>query len=135
MNTKSKAALALIATLLLGIVIGVLSHAAIMRPPIDRHRPRMNGDRLASRLERLLDVAPEQREAVREILDHHVEQIMAMNREHGEELGALMDTLMEELSAVLTEEQLKPLKEHRDRRRDGRHGPPPFMRPPKPGGP
>lgn len=139
MKTRTSAALMLVGTLVIGIVLGALGGRAYMirqkpwhRPPGmhgDRPGPEKFADRFAERLEDLLDIDEAQRDTVRAILDAHMDQMMALNEQHRAEAAVLMDTLLLEMRGVLTDEQLATFEEHlKNRQLRGpkgrfRHGP------------
>ena len=141
MKTRTGAALILVATLVIGVVIGALGGRAFMmkqrpwgRPPgVHGERPGPGpdkfADRFVQRLEEMLEIDDAQRDTVHAILAVHMDQMMVLNEEHRAEASVLMDTLLLEMRGVLTDEQLETFEEHLKRRQlrgpkgRFRHGP------------
>ena len=150
MQTRTKSAILLLTVLALGILIGVLVNGALVNRRLDRLARMRTGPGLAFFLEEAVKPrSEEQRAQIREILDAAAPRFAEVFERTREEMRALSDSVMSELSGVLSDEQMEELRRHvelRARRpprghgREGewRRGPPPGGPPPggpPPGGP
>lgn len=105
-----------VSSLVFGLVIfscGAAAGVAVgMRLEDDRGRPeaRHNGpsslDRMVSHLKEDLRLDEEQTTRVREVLSRHRDQLHAIHDEISPQLKAALETLRQEVAAVLTDEQL-----------------------------
>lgn len=130
MNTKWTAALVLVLTLILGIVLGALGGRVYMQSRFPRGRPPMrqvDRDLFVTRMVQMLDVKPDQEDTVRAILAAHSARFLALHERQTEETARLLDTLRANLEPVLTPEQRARFEEHsaRIRFRGGPHAPRP----------
>jgi Spy/CpxP family protein refolding chaperone len=129
MSTRLTATLALVLTLLIGIILGALGNRALIRSHFFHGRALGKGmlDRgaVVERMQRQLDVTDAQRDTVHAILQSHADRMLELNREHGEEMMRLMDTLLADLKPVLTDEQLNRFQDHLRRFRLRAHPEPP----------
>lgn len=96
----------------------------------ERHG-RMMGERMRERMQRQLDLTPEQMQVVDPILRKTAERLRAIREETGQRVAQAMEDSHREMAAHLTPEQMAKLermrKRHefiRDHRRE-RWGPPP----------
>lgn len=113
MRERTKGALILFSTLLIGVLIGVLLSGWFVR---DRLRPIPHPRHFVRSTERL--IAPqdeEQRRAVRTVLRHYAAKLRALDAEHREALKEQLDATRAELAPLLSEEQLRRL-DRRQRR-------------------
>ena len=113
MRKKTKGALILFSTLLIGVLIGTLLSGWFIR---DRLRPIPHPRYFVRSTERL--IAPqdeEQRQAVRTVLRQYVAKLRALNAKHREALKEQLDAARAELAPLLSEEQLRRL-DRRQRR-------------------
>ena len=80
MNVKTKTALIVIITLIIGIALGAMLNRALIRYRIhkafDMHRP----DRLAFFLEEIIRPEPEQEDQIRAIVEEHSDRSFFMKR-------------------------------------------------------
>lgn len=142
MSIQWKSALIIIATLVIGIVIGVF----LAGPVLHRHIGPGPGDRggamFMTMLERIIQPTADQEDAVREILERHAAKLDFMHEEFRIEMVATMDSLRKELDPILTDEQKARLDDRRGHfkhfekggpRRHGRRPEPPER--PDTGGP
>ncbi len=110
MKPRVKSTLILLATLIIGMVLGGLVAGAMMRahfamiPSPDDFAPRFERAFM-----RAIDPEPEQEDAVREILNRHSARMAGMFQEHMQAAKNQTDSLKAELSTVLTEEQITRL--------------------------
>ena len=125
MKTNTKTALVIIATLVIGILIGVLGsgfmvHRFARRVPDMRH-----SEVFVERMIDIIEPAPEQEEEIRGILTRHAEQFTEITEGFRAETTTLMDSLRTELDSVLTDEQRARLEEkHRRFDKMMKHGRP-----------
>lgn len=113
MRGRTKGALILFSTLLIGVLIGTLLSGWFVR---DRLRPIPHPRHFVRSTERL--IAPqdeEQRQAVRAVLRRHAAALRELNAKHRESLKEQLDASRAELVPLLSEEQLRRL-DRRQRR-------------------
>jgi hypothetical protein len=128
MSIRTKTILVIIATLIIGMVLGVLMGGPIMRHHFERPPKFTQPERskhFVTLFERLIQPRDTQREAVVEILNKYSKRIEGLDSRHRLEMQALFDSMQTELSPILTEEQKAQLTE----RLKWPPGPPP--RPPR----
>lgn len=129
MSTRLKTSLLLSCTLVLGMMIGAfLSNIYINHKQDVMRKSMRRPDWFAEQFEKIVEPTEEQQAAIRDVFQKHRDRVMKYQRE----FPMHMDTLKQELNAILTEEQLKKLNEHeklfRDRKPfDREHGPDKFM--------
>jgi hypothetical protein len=140
MSDRVKSGLIIAVTLLLGFLVGMLATGAVHRARITRLREFQSRGAIASVIRHRVRPSPEQREPVREILQKYEPRLRQMREAHREEMERVLDSLADELGAVLTPAQMRRLRRHgpshepgpgpgdrrmRGRRRhDGRERPP-----------
>ena len=113
MRGRTKGALIIFSTLLIGVLIGTLLSGWFVR---DRLRPIPHPRHFVRSTERL--IAPqdeEQRQAVRAVLRRYATALRELNAEHREALKEQLDATRAELAPLLSEEQLRRL-DRRQRR-------------------
>ena len=151
MQTRTKSAFLLLAVLVLGMVIGILLSGVMLNRRMDRIARLRTAPGIIRLVERAVEPeSEEQRAAIREIMEDAAPRFAETFQRTQEEMGALSDSVMSELEAVLTPAQLEDLREHmlmrrgrppaderRGREGQGRRpprgdGPPPDDRPPPP---
>jgi hypothetical protein len=114
MSTRSQTTLIVVATLVIGILIGTFLAGPVLhrqlRPPFRGRHP----EGFVFAVEMLIDPAPDQADAVHRILTEHAERFSDISSEYHSEISAVMDSLRKELDPVLTDEQ----KERLDRRHE-----------------
>ena len=141
MQTRTKSAFLLLAVLALGFAIGMLVSGVLHNRRMDRIARIRTGPGIVQLVERAVQPeSEEQRAQIREIMEGAAPRFAEMFRQTQEEMRALSDSVMSELEAILTPEQLEDLKGHMlMRRRSGRRPPrggeplPHDGRPPPPG--
>jgi len=141
MNTKTKSALLLLLTLLIGVIVGVLGTRMVMEHRVAKFMAMRNDRFFQHRMEAFLQPRPEQMDTLNAIFDKYQPKFLQLNRKFRAESRAILDSLHKELDPVLTEEQLQRLKERRGmppfgrpfggQHPDGRFGKPPGMRGPR----
>jgi len=156
MQTRTKSAFLLLAVLALGVVIGILVSGVLHNRRMDRIARIRTGPGIVQLVERAVQPeSEEQRAQIREIMEGAAPRFAETFQRTQEEMRTLSDSVMSELEAVLTPEQLESLRSHmllrrgrppadewRGKERQGRRPPreggsPPDGRPPPPpdGGP
>lgn len=107
MKNTAKSAIALIVTLFLGVIIGVLVYRAGVRG----HFERLSQVKVRGGIERMMlrriNPTDEQRPKVEKILRKHGSILDSMRLRHHSETQDEMEAFMEELTPLLTEEQLE----------------------------
>ncbi len=131
MSPRTKSTLLLLATLVIGLVLGALLNGYFVRQRLDRIGHFATPLGFGERIERAIEpTSEEQREAIRAVLDDAAPKAVAIMRESRSRMAALNDSVKAELGNVLSEDQMKRLDERmRLRRRRGpfRPGLPPMM--------
>jgi hypothetical protein len=125
MSTRSQTTLIVVATLAIGILIGLFLAGPVLhrqlRPPFPARHP----DGFAFAVEMLIDPEPDQVDAVRRILSDHSDRFSDISSEYRSEISVVMDSLMRDLDPILTDEQKARLDERHDHLRRMRdHGKP-----------
>jgi hypothetical protein len=125
MNDKIKYTGIIISTLLIGFVIGFLTHGRLVKSRIDRMQSFYTEKGANRAFMRVLDPTPEQMEQIRPILQRHARQNRELLDHHRAEQQALFLELEDELRPLLTDEQIERLEElkHRWQQRFNHSGP------------
>ncbi|MDZ7723334.1 MAG: hypothetical protein U5R06_11155 [candidate division KSB1 bacterium] len=118
MKKQSKSTLILIVTLLIGMAIGVLGYRVYMLQRIREfkdHRADLMFEKLFARV---VQPTPEQADTLRVIWQKYREQLESNHKQVLKETKTILDSMFKEMRPLLTEEQIKRLKErrHRDKR-------------------
>lgn len=129
---RAKSAMLIIATLIIGAVIGALVQARITDQRFDRLAAMRSHRGFMRMIERSVDFeSPEQKKAVLDIVDSASVKLFENMQRARRETETILDSTREKLSQVLSEEQMAKLEErlmrHRadHRRRRPRDMPPP----------
>jgi hypothetical protein len=109
MNVKTKTALIIIATLIIGIAIGAMLNRALLQHRIKRTFSYRNPDRLPVFYERILDPNVEQTQKIRSILKKHAVTISKIRNNYQEEMLAANESFKTELDPLLTPAQKRRL--------------------------
>ena len=143
MQTRTKSAFLLLAVLVLGVAIGMLVSGVLHNRRMDRIARIRTGPGIVQLVERAVQPeSEEQRAQIRKIMEGAAPRFAETFQRTQEEMRTLSDSVMSELEAVLTAEQLEGLRSHMLMRRRG--GPPadewrdkerPGRRPPRDGAP
>ena len=113
MRGKTKGALILFSTLLIGVLIGTLLSGWFVR---DRLRPIPHPRHFVRSTERLIEPQDEaQRRAMRAVLRRHAAALRELNAKHRQKLKEQLDASRAELAPLLSEQQLRRL-DRRQRR-------------------
>lgn len=131
MSPRMKSTLLLLATLVIGLVLGALINGYFVRQRLDRIGDLMTPAGFGGRIEEVIGpTSEEQREAVRRVLDAAAPQAVAIMRESRSRMRALSDSVRTELEAILSPEQLQRLDDRMKFRRSRgpfRPGLPPIL--------
>ncbi|MBT8401612.1 MAG: hypothetical protein KJO98_14135 [Rhodothermia bacterium] len=120
MSPRTKSILLLLATLIIGLLLGALINGYFVRQRLDRLGSLMTRDGYSSRLIEVVNPSnEEQREALRSVLDGASPKAIEIMRESRQAMRALNDSVKAELEDILTEEQMARLEEHLRFRRRG----------------
>ncbi len=111
MKTELKVTLVLIATLVIGIIIGVLGRGVLTK----RHHQKLDKDErtelFVSRVEETVDPDSSQKPKVEAIARRAAEKIGVLFEHHDAEMAILVDSMKHELSAILTVDQQQRLNQ------------------------
>ncbi len=105
MTTKTKTALIVLATLIIGIMIGALGSGAFRQQQEEKFERMPPDRRFFFFMKRVIQPTDQQREQFDRILAKYSEQISKLHEEHQNEMLALYDSMRTELQSILTEEQ------------------------------
>ena len=135
MTPRVKSALLLVATLLIGGVLGALLNARMAEQRMERIAFLRSQRGFVRGIEQAIEFRDEaQQEAVRRILDGSAERIREHMLESRAEVQAILESTRVELGTVLSDEQMEALDEQMQLRRPSpwreRRGPP-LGRPPR----
>lgn len=129
MTARTKSTLVLVATLLIGMVLGALLFGAVQRQRFQNALRLVRPDRFVASVEQVIRPVDEaQRQAVRQVLADFDGQMRRGRVEMARRMGTELDSLQSLLSPLLDEGQAARLREHLRRHRGA-------LRRPKPGGP
>ena len=136
MKLETKSSVILIATLLLGVAIGLVGQGALQRAMHDPRGPR-NGERarpsgFVARMESVLQLRADQQAPVRPLLESTADQNQRVIDDAHSRLRAQLDTLRTTLAPLLDEPQRARLADEAQRLPDPFRPPPPP--PPRGGG-
>lgn len=117
-SPRTKSVLILLATLLLGALLGAVLTGWWVQQRTDRIRAVRTADGFVERvLKRVEPTSAAQRDTVEVIARKRAEQLHRLRRAHRADTRAVLDSLRQDLRPVLTEEQLSRME-----RRMPRHG-------------
>lgn len=155
MQTRTKSGFLLLAVLVLGMVIGILVSGVLHNRRMQSIARIRTGPGIEQLIERAVEPESEEQAArIREVMQVAAPRFAEVFASAHQEMQALSDSVMSELEAILSPEQLEELRRHmemrrgvppsdewRGRQRPGRRpprdspgdgGPPPGMPPPPP---
>jgi hypothetical protein len=154
MQTRTKSAFLLLAVLVLGMVIGILVSGVLHNRRMQSIARIRTGPGMEQLIERAVEPESEEQAArIREVMQVAAPRFAEVFASAHQEMQALSDSVMSELEAILSPEQMEELRRHmemrrappsgewRSRQRPGRRpprdspedgGPPPGMPPPPP---
>jgi hypothetical protein len=127
MTDRTKSALLIGGTLVIGMILGGLFNAALVNRRFDEVARLGSPRGLAFRIEEVIQPeSEEQAEAIRAVVDEAAPKFMEVFVDSRERMRMLVDSIMAELEPLLTEEQLQRLRSDMRMRSEA----PPFMRGP-----
>ena len=127
-SPRTKSIALLVATLLLGIVLGAVLNAWWAHERFERiRRLRTAGGFEQMVLRTVEPQSPEQREEIEQVVMGAAERLDSLRARHWGELRSVIDSMRVELEPVLTDEQMQALSD-RIRMHRRRSGPPPPTR-------
>lgn len=114
---KTKSAIIIIATFILGLALGLVSSQHLIRKRLEPLRHVEEGPRIGMWLERSIQPTDKQREAIKEITGKYRRRMIELRKEHQRDNRKILDSLMGEIKPLLNEDQIKRferLKRHQD---------------------
>lgn len=121
MKARTKSALLLVATLVIGGLIGALVTGAVVNNRLDALRGLRERGGFAERMEEVIQPRDAAQQAeIRAVLEASHERFEAMRRRHREEFRANRDSLRAELAPLLSPDQQTRLDEWFSRDRSPR---------------
>ncbi|HKS24586.1 MAG TPA: hypothetical protein VJZ76_17425 [Thermoanaerobaculia bacterium] len=123
-SPRAVAALLIVAALIAGIVVGVAGDRAYLRYTrhMAPHPPRFSSDRMIQHLDHELQFTPQQREAVKQIIERHRQRIQALSDSIRPQMRQELDATNAEIEKVLNPDQQKKFRELSSRMHRGRRG-------------
>lgn len=119
MNAKSKSFLLLLITLLVGILLGFLLKTKIIDDRFEQMRGMKKPDGMLNMMINIIEPSEEQLKELKPILEKHQSRFDTVMIESQDKMKVLIDLLNEDLSKVITKEQMKRLHEHLPPRNPG----------------
>lgn len=110
---KWKIALVVIGLLATGFIAGFATNRLIVRSQIERVRDMENKGPFGEIFLDKIEATPEQRAAIRPVLDQYNERFRELIRTSRQQRRATADSLLQELTPLLAEEQLQELNRFR----------------------
>lgn len=112
MNAKSKSFLLLVITLFVGILFGFLLKTKIIDDRFEQMRGMRKPDGMLNMMIDRIEPNQEQLKELKPILEKHQKNFDAVMFESQGKIKLLIDSLDEDLSKIITKEQLERLHEH-----------------------
>jgi len=126
MSIQWKSTFIIVATLVIGVLIGVFLAGPVLHHRMRPHVADRGPESFTPMLERIIQPSPDQQEAVRAVLDKHSARLEGLHEDFRAAMVATMDSLRKDLEPILTDEQKARLDERREHFRhftEGRPGP------------
>lgn len=115
MKTKTVTTFVVLATLIIGIVIGALAGGIWREKRVEKFGKMRPQRQFIEVMENIIKPDEAQREEIERVLEKRFEHIAQIRERHEQEMVAAFDSLGVELNSLLTEAQLKRLEEHFDK--------------------
>jgi hypothetical protein len=121
---RKKALLMIIGTLIIGILIGALGTGLIGREMKKRpgQKPRQNKEAFINKIQKVIDATPEQSEKIRPLIEETTNRIDSLEKASQQQVNSIIDSFEKKVEPILSEEQMKKLKDFhrkgRERRKD-----------------
>ena len=130
MNPKVKSFLLLLISLLVGMLLGFLLKTKIIDYRFEQIRGLRKPDAMQNMMIEIIEPSEEQLNELKPILEKHQSKFASIMLESRVNAKILIDSLVHDISKVITEEQLERLHEHLPlmERDSGRRGPPFFKK-------
>ena len=125
MKVRTKTILMLVATLVIGMILGALASGLMMRSYLRSFGGPFSAERFKVIMERGVKPSPSQKEEVDPIIDKYSVILHDKFSEHIADVKLTVDSMFVELETVLTAEQVEMLKTKMDRMKrlhEGRAG-------------
>ena len=117
MSVKWKSVFIIVATLVIGILIGTFLAGPVLHRRAGRRHIDRGPEVFTQMMERVIRPTAEQEEAVRAVLEEHSARLEELHEDFRTRMVTTMDSLKADLDLLLTEEQKARLEE-RQRRLD-----------------
>ena len=118
MQTRTKSAFLLLAVLVLGMVIGILVSGVLHNRRMQRIARIRTGPGMEQLIERAVQPESEEQAArIREVMQVAAPRFAELFANTHEEMRALSDSVLSELEAILSPEQMEQLRQHMEMRR------------------
>ncbi|MGI9278836.1 MAG: hypothetical protein ACR2PX_04295 [Endozoicomonas sp.] len=114
-SNKAKPLLILLATLMIGCLLGALAVGVVVRDKVQAARQFTHKDGFVQQIESVLEPSARQKKKVDPIIHRYGEKVQTIFAGSRESLQQEMDAMMEELSTVVSEQQLDRLEHRRSR--------------------
>ena len=111
MKSRTKSILLLSGSFVTGTLLGALLMGAFFVNRVQRFKELRQPPRLAEHIETTIDPTPEQRQAVRDVLEDAAPAAIEIMDKARREMRALNDSILTELKPILKEEQFARLQE------------------------
>jgi Spy/CpxP family protein refolding chaperone len=111
MNTKTKATLAILATFIVGLILGAIGNGALMNSRSKKFDSMRPSEFLLSDIQRIVQPDSSQREAVDTISKRTAQKIEALLKKHRLEMTAILDSMRSDFALILTQEQRERLRD------------------------
>jgi uncharacterized membrane-anchored protein YhcB (DUF1043 family) len=110
MNVKVKAAIILIITLVIGMILGAMFNRAITQKRIRDFLAMRTQYAFAARFEKIIGPDETQKEEVRKIIDKYAKMFNENAERNHQEMTTLFRSFRDELRTILSPEQIKKLR-------------------------
>jgi hypothetical protein len=115
MSVKWKSFFIIVATLVIGILIGVFLAGPVLHRRVERRHIDRGPELFTQMMERVIQPTAEQREAVRAVLKEHSARLEELHEDFRTEMVTTIDSLKADLDPILTDEQKARLDERHHR--------------------
>lgn len=118
MSTKVKSILALLTTLIIGMILGALILSTVMKKRMDRFKnstPKDRTERLKKMIVRVSEADEAQSTALGKIIDIQTEDWHQFEENFRNKMSERRDLLLSELETVLSPEQIEKIQNHMDK--------------------
>ncbi len=110
MKVRTKTALVIFSTLVIGMILGALVTGLVVRNRLERFSQMTPSERFVHVFENLVGVEESNRDTVRSILEQHGDRFARISRRHHVMMADLADSVRKDLRGVLDEEQEQRLE-------------------------